>query len=286
MLKNFLNLKNANISRNLLKINKKNYNGLFERPTQSLVPHLQILGILETFKYFKYEYDLTWTLSIIITSSLIRIIQIPTYLLVKDVKVSKYIPNKLNIFISKWSHRLIYNDLYIDVKRNKIDNFDKKKMLKYYDINVILSYVPQFFLLFNNFRALNSMVKGDSSMYPNFTNDLFGMNLAVHDSTFIFPLIIFVNNYFFLKITNHPWLINYNNNKIKLVYLSFAISLFSIIWPKCYCVSWVSYCLTHIIIKKIMEFIYLRNKRLASYQYHVEKNYKSKIINWYNRIKN
>jgi len=280
MLRNLCNFKKR--TNLIININKKNYNGLFERPTQSLIPHLHMLGIIETIKYFKYDYSLTWTFSIIITSSLIRIIQIPTYLLIKYVNVNKYIPNRLNLFISKWSHRLIYNDLLIDIKRNKIDNYDKKRMFKYYDINVILSYMPQFFLLFNNFRAFNAMVKAEDS----FKNDIFGINLATHDSTFIFPVLIFINNYFFLKISNHPWLINYNNDKIKLAYLSFVISLFSIFWPKCYCISWISYCMTHILIKKIMEFINLRNKKLSSYQFHVEKNYKSKIINWYNRIKN
>ena len=69
--------------------------------------------------------------------------------------------------------------------------------------------------------------------YLGFENDLFGWDLTVNDPYFIFPVVIFVCNYFFLKTSTHPWLINYNVKKnSKLVYLSFFVSIFSIFWPK------------------------------------------------------
>lgn len=80
----------------------------------------------------------------------------------------------------------------------------------------------------------NNMNKINSN-YPFFSNDILGVNLASHDSYFIFPMVIFACNFFVLKTANHPWLINYSYNRSnnhKLVYLSFCVSLFSIVWPK------------------------------------------------------
>jgi len=34
------------LNSSLIKIHKKNFNGLFERPTQSLITHLHVLGII------------------------------------------------------------------------------------------------------------------------------------------------------------------------------------------------------------------------------------------------
>ena len=90
----------------------------------------------------------------------------------------------------------------------------------------------------NNFRALNSMSKGNLN-YNGFDSDtLFGytINLAVIDSTFILPIIIFCSNYMFIKVkfslmkySNHPWLINYNHfNHRKLIYFTIGNSLFNI----------------------------------------------------------
>ncbi len=96
--------------------------------------------------------------------------------------------------------------------------------------------------MFSNFKALNSICKyklQNESMpnfnhqYANFENDFLGFNLITHDSLFLFPIAVFGCNYLLLKTSCHPWLINYSmkDNK-KLVYVSLAVSLFSIIWPK------------------------------------------------------
>jgi membrane protein insertase Oxa1/YidC/SpoIIIJ len=262
---------------------KKFYNGLFQRPTNSLIPHLQILGIIETLKYFKFGFDLSWTASIIITSSLIRLIQIPTYWLVKDIKLEKILPKRIVNFTHRWSHKLIYNDLYIDFKRHKIDQVDQERMLKYYNPNIILSYIPQVMLLMNNFRALNSLSKGASD--STFLNDTFlNLNLATHDSLYILPVLIFINNYFFIKVTDHPWLINWSRTgKMKIIYLSLFMSLFSVFWPKCYCISWLSYSITHIIIKLIANYLNKRNKLRSSYKYYLQTEHKKKLIDFYNK---
>lgn len=86
---------------------------------------------------------MSWTTSIIITSSIIRLVQIPLYWLVKDIKVEKYTPKFVNKFIKKWYNRLILNDLSIDVKRNRINEVEKNRMLSYYDTNRVISWFAQ-----------------------------------------------------------------------------------------------------------------------------------------------
>ena len=92
-------------------------------------------------------------------------------------------------------------------------------------------------------------------------------NLAIHDP--LFPIIVFIANIIFIKSTNHPWLINYNNRKI--IYLSFALATFSIFWPKCYCISWFAYSLTHALIYKTSELL---KGRSIPYEDYVDKKYK------------
>ncbi len=262
--------------------NKRFFNGPFERPTESLFSHLQILGIIDSIKYF--NTSLSWTFSIAITSSLIRLLQIPTYWLIKDINFSKLFPSIFTNFINKWYEKLIINDLHIDMERRKIDNSDKNRLIEFYNPNFIFSWITQGVLLFNNFRALNSISKGSAdfsdlfrTLYPKFDNDLFGMNLALYDGNFILPIVIFANNYILLKVVNHPWLINYSKGSAKLIYISFLSSLFWIIVPKCYCISWIAYSLTHVTIRLISDYMYKRKKYLNSYEYYVEKNYKKVV---------
>jgi hypothetical protein len=260
---------------------KKFYNSLFQRPSNSILPHLQILGIIETLKYFKFSYDFSWTLSIIITSSLIRLIQIPTYLLIKDVKFENFLPKRLVNFSHRWSHKLIYNDLYLDFIRYKTDHFDQEKMIKFYNPNVVISYIPQVMLLMNNFRALNCLSKeaNDSSF---FNDTFFNFNLATYDSLFVFPVLIFIGNYLFIKITDHPWLMKLSRTgHMKIVYLSIIMSLFSVFWPKCYCISWLSYSFTHIIIKMVANYVNKRNKITSSYKYYLLTEHKKKLLYFY-----
>jgi hypothetical protein len=133
---------------NLLKINKKNYNGLFERPTQSLASHIQILSSIEAIKFININFDLSWGCSIAISSGFIRLFQIPTLWSLKYFPYHKILPEKINIFFSKWYSKLILNDLLVDCRRNKYNNSQKKEMLGYYDPRLILSYVPQVMIIY------------------------------------------------------------------------------------------------------------------------------------------
>ncbi len=83
------------------------------------------------------------------------------------------------------------------------------------------------------YLSQNSYINPNNNLNNNFTNDLFGMNLSIYDSSFILPFIIIGCNYIFLRYSCHPFLINYQMKKpIKIFYLSFFISLISIILPK------------------------------------------------------
>jgi hypothetical protein len=263
---------------------KKYYNGLFERPTHNVFSHLAILSSIQAIEHFKYTFDISWCLSIALTSAGIRLLQIPTYWLIKDIQFQKYLPKRLNKFVQKWYHNLILIDLQIDIKRNKLNQHESEKLTKYYDINLIISYFTQIILLFNYFRGLNSMCKASySTLYPNFTNDLFGLNLANYDPFFVFPVMVFINNFLLLKVTNHPWLINYNSNNKKLISISFVISLISVFWPQCYAVGWISYCITHILITKITNHLCAWKNDKRDYSRYVERTYKNKIEELYKK---
>jgi len=263
---------------------KKNYNGLFERPTQNLFSNLVILSSIQSIEHFKYSYDISWSLSIALMSTGIRLLQIPSLWLIKDINFQKYFPRTVNNFVNRWYHKLIINDLEIDIKRNRINKIEGEKLLKYYNTNMIISYFSQLILLFNYFRGLNSMCKAsNSTLYPNFTNDLLGLNLATYDSYFIFPIIVFLNNFLLIKVVNHPYLINFNLNDKKLLSLAFLTSLFSVFWPKCYSICWVSYCITHIIITKFTNYISERQNNKRDYSKYVERKYKNEIDELYKK---
>jgi hypothetical protein len=123
--------------------------------------------------------------------------------------------------------------------------------------------------MFNCFRALNAMSRG-VAYYEGF------VYLSVHDP--FFPILVFLANILFIKSTNHPWLINYNTRKV--IYLSFALSAFSIFWPKCYCIGWISYCITHALIYKISEKF---KRGPIAYEDYAKKKYKTEIKNIYNQ---
>jgi hypothetical protein len=136
----------------------------------------------------------------------------------------------------------------------------------------------QIFLLLNNFRALNTITKAPV-LYPGIESDtLLNLNLCIHDSYFILPIIVAISNYLALRSMSHPWLINYNlHSPRKLILLSFTFSLFSVFWPKCYCISWISYCLMNFAINNIANFYSRKTKAKLNYKNYVENNYKSKL---------
>lgn len=265
--------KRLNNSFNILT-SKKFYNGLFQRPTQSLFSHFQILSVIEILNFLNKEMMFSWSMSIAISTSFVRVLQIPFYFLVKDIRFSKIIPFKN--FFNKWSHKLIFNDFYIDMKRNKIKEQEKQRMIEYYDLNLIVSYVPQVVFMLNYFRALNSM-SIHPHFYENFTNDLNLINLASHDIYFILPVLVIINNFLLIRKIDHPWLINYRDNKMKILYISFILGIFSIFVPKCYCISYLSYCLTHMIIKTIQDYMTKRKESSMTYETHVKRHYKFKV---------
>ena len=141
------------------------------------------------------------------------------------------------------------------------------KVVEWYHGSIKYNKLIKVYLLLNHFRALNCMSRG-VNIYPSFEN------LSTVDPYFILPILVFISNFIFLKITRHPWLINYSDRK--LLYLSFLLSTFSIFWPKCYCISWISYTLTHACIYKISNYIYSR--KYISYEEYVAKTYKFKNI--------
>jgi hypothetical protein len=135
-----------------------------------------------------------------------------------------------------------------------------------------IDIIIQLFLLFNNFRALN-IISSDPSLYSGFNLEF--SDLSIHDMTFFLPLVVFLANFYTIKSTNHPWLINFNTKK--LIYLSFCISLFSVFWPKCYCVSWIAYCATHILVNKIYKYLFQKHIARSSYNIHVRTTYKKDL---------
>lgn len=294
--RNLIPVKHFKLSMNLGYTVKKNFhspNGLFEKPTQNLFSHLLIFSNFEIIEYFRFNQDLSWTLSIALTGSIIRLLQIPTFWLIKDMKFGKILPGRLNNFIFNWYDKLVLNDFLIDMKRNKINKEDSQRILyKFYNPNVIFSYIPQIFLLFNNFRALNSMSRSSLDASLNISansHQYLDLTLASHDPYFILPLLIMVNNYLLLNIIKHPWLINYHNDPkkhIRLLYISFFSSLFTVFWPKAYIVSWIAYSMTHIVINILSNYFYEYKKLKLSYSYHVDKNYKDKMENLIKNINN
>ncbi len=81
-------------------------------------------------------YDFGWFGSIALTSSVIRLIQIPTYWILKPINL------KID-FIDRWKYRLFINDLLIDVKRHRKNNHEMKRLLSFYEGSRIISWFYQ-----------------------------------------------------------------------------------------------------------------------------------------------
>jgi hypothetical protein len=85
-------------------------------------------------------YTNSWSLSIAITTSMIRMSQLPIYWIVKRIN---FIESK---FFKKWIYNIFINDLHIDAKRHRMEDKDKKYFLTYYESSRIISWLYQVYL--------------------------------------------------------------------------------------------------------------------------------------------
>jgi hypothetical protein len=81
-------------------------------------------------------FEIGWFGSIALTSSIIRIIQLPTFWILKPINI------KID-FIDRWKYRLFINDLLIDVKRHRKNNHEMKRLLSFYDSSRMISWFYQ-----------------------------------------------------------------------------------------------------------------------------------------------
>lgn len=227
------------ISKNLSKAYLHSFT---ERPTFSVLSHLQInysLNLFETLKTSLSTSD--YIIPIMIVSSGVRLLQIPTYYGIMGLSsklrfhksgINKYEKPKFEGTYPTITKKLFINDLKIDCLQKEMNNKEFEYYKSYYSLELLGSYVIQIFLILNNLKAINyfEIIKGIS---------VGASLLPIH---LFIP--VFISNYFFLKHSNHPWLIN--TTKKQLLYVAFFFSLPVLFFSTYTSFSWIGYNLTHI----------------------------------------
>lgn len=192
-------------------------------------------------------------LPVIITSSLIRLLQIPIYKVIKRLtlnkkeifkkkhkeKIEKSLLNRsLNedlTYISALDKVFIY-DLKKDCKIRRMTVLEYKYYKSFYSLETILSYIIQYFLILYNLKSIYII------------ESFFSITNTGLVSNSLFSLL-FLSNLLSLKYSRHPFLINISN--IQYAYLSFFVSLVGLFFSKLICISWISYCFTHFAVSLI-----------------------------------
>jgi len=87
--------------------------------------------------------DISWTLSIALVGSIIRLSQIPMYFFIRNINFDKMTPN----FILIWKNKLFIQDFLIDSNKFNLSKIEQKDMIKSYETNYILTWFYQVFSL-------------------------------------------------------------------------------------------------------------------------------------------
>ena len=290
-------------------LKKYQFHSFTQKPTFSLTTHMQINYTIQAIDKIKdYINSIPfintllindYLLPISIVSASIRIMQLPSYYLIKSISYNFKLLKQRKLLSSKYlfsysikSHKnlnenshlnkssynsfksnnvsystkskkilkdtylpiiekLFIKDLIIDLKQtstlyknyNNIDYYNYYK--KFYSLELLLSYLLQVVIILNHIKAIG---KFEIFRELTFTSTILPNK---------FFLIVFISNYFFIKESRHPYLINLTNsinldNKLntKLLFISFAFSIPALFFSKYACASWVGYNLMHVIISK------------------------------------
>lgn len=250
-------------------LRKSAFHSFTQRPSFNIATHIQVNDAISSFEYLKEYFEFTeYYIPIMITASAIRLLQIPTYWLAKRIslkmqnlrKKRKMRDNQFSAFTNTVTEgetfvpittKLFINDLYIDVKQRKMNQLDLRYFKSFYSNELLLSYLVQMHLVINNLKAIQMFELSK------------GMNVDLILPSEIF-LLVFVSNYYVLKASNHPYLINVS--KTKYVYVSFFFSLSALFFSKYSCLAWVAYNVTHCLISVTYKLMLKRQTDSKSIQ--------------------
>lgn len=86
-----------------------------------------------------FNWNISWSLSIALLSSIIRLSQIPFYYAIKNINFDNFTPQ----IILKWKQKLFVQDFMVDTKKYNLKQFQVKDMIKSYETNYLFSWLYQ-----------------------------------------------------------------------------------------------------------------------------------------------
>lgn len=252
---------------NKLTTTSKKFHSFTQLPSFNLLSNIHthlnistILSIKETLQSWNINSLLSLSspesqliIPVILTSSLIRLLQIPTYMIIKRLTLNKkeifkrkhkenlekaLLNRSLNEDLTYLSafNKVFINDLRKDCKIRRMTVLEYKYFKSFYSLETIFSYIIQYFLIVYNLKSIYTI----ESFF------LVSNTVLLSNSLFF---LLFLSNFVSLKYSRHPFLINISN--VQYAYLSFFVSLIGLFFSKLVCISWISYCFTHFAVSMI-----------------------------------
>jgi len=261
-----------------------NFNDLFKQPIHSYTQNSFINLDIAALTQAKYSLDISWTASLIICSGGLRILLSGSNYLISKLK-NKY-PDDQGWF-GKIRKEWIFNDISNEKAFYKLDKSQIEETKKFYKLDTLVSAGVSGFICVNWLRALHFMCYSPN-FFQNFAVEkaFDQFFLCTHDPTFILPLITILLNIYTVSTSKHPFLINFNRkeNYIKRFNQIFALSLPAIFSPTAYLISWCSFMVTHLGLRKLNHLYKARQYNKEIKKYAISDKTISEIERFYKKL--
>ena len=224
---------------------KRRYHSLLTKPIDLFCTNALVYSSVESFHYF-HTY-LNWPLSIIITTASFRLFLHPLGMYFD--KMNWKLPKVLQQPFENIHKSLLLNDLEMDAKKLNLNSDDLKDLQGKIGPAVLIRQMVQAYFCLNFARGLSDITL-NSRYHIGIDDPIFWFwSLSSIDPFFVAPLVSGFATYKFLKGSFHPFTVPLTEN-LKF-WGSFCVSLGFVPLPLSYSLSYWTFLLTHIVLRKL-----------------------------------
>lgn len=224
---------------------KRLYHSLLTKPVDLFCTNALVYSSVESFHFFSAY--LSWPLSIVITTASFRLFLYPlgTYL----DKINWKLPKVIQQPFENLHKNFFLNDLESDVKKLNLNSDDLKSLQEKIGPNVLVRQMVQAYFCLNFARGLSDVTL-NSRYHIGIDDSIFWFwSLSSIDPFFVAPLISGILSFKVLQGSFHPLTVPLTEN-FKF-WGSFGVSLAFVPLPLSYSLSYWSFLLTHIVMRKL-----------------------------------
>lgn len=223
---------------------KRSYHSLLTKPVDLFCTNALIYTSVESFHLFS-PY-LNWPLSIIVTTASFRLLLHPLGLFLD--KINWKLPTALQVPSQRFYTNLLVNDLESDVKQKGLNSSDLQVLQQKIQPRVLARQIIQAYFCLNFARGLSDVTL-NFKYHAGIDDQIFYFwSLTEIDPFFVAPLVAGLVTFRFLQGSFHPFTLPMTDN-LKF-WGSFGVCLAFVPMPLGYCLSYSTFLLTHMLIRK------------------------------------